>query len=335
MAEAVLASKRASAIQPRALFLLLALAALLLLPTVTGWLQQPFYLRFATRLLAYGVAAMSLDLILGFGGLVSFGHAAFVGVGAYTVGILAWHADDGSRLFGFIPGTQSAWIAWPAALACGAVAALLIGTVALRTRGVSFIMITLALAQMLYFLFVGLDRYGGMDGLQLPGPSTLALLDLADRTTLYYLSLAALVVCALVCDRVVRSGFGVVLDGCRQSERRMRALGVAPFRHQLAAFVIAGTLAAVSGVLLSQSQGFVSPADMAWTRSGELLIMVVLGGVGTLYGPILGAFVLLSLELVLEGWTPHWPAALGCILILVALFARRGLFGLIPARWER
>lgn len=335
MVEASSALKTTLPVSPRVLFLLLALVALLLLPFVTDWLQQPFYLRFATRLLAYGIAAMSLDLILGFGGLVSFGHAAFVGLGAYTVGILAWHADDDSLLFGFIPGTQSAWVAWPAALACAAAGALLTGTVALRTRGISFIMITLALAQMLYFLFVGLDRYGGMDGLQLPGPSTLAPLDLTDRTTLYYLSLAALVLCALVCDRVVRSGFGAVLDGCQQSERRMRALGISPFRYQLTAFVIAGTLAAVAGVLLSQSQGFVSPADMAWTRSGELLIMVVLGGIGTLYGPILGAFVLLSLELVLEGWTPHWPAIMGPLLILVALFARRGLFGLIPVKWTR
>lgn len=322
-------------LSPRGLVLLLALAALLLLPGLTAWMQQPFYLRFATRLLCYGIAAMSLDLILGFGGLVSFGHAAFVGIGAYTVGILAWHADDGSPLLGFIPGTESALVAWPAALACTAAVAALVGTVALRTRGVSFIMITLALAQMLYFLFVGLDRYGGMDGLQLPGPSTLGPLDLRDRTTLYYLTLGALVVCGLLCDRIVRSGFGAVLDGTRQSERRMRALGIVPFRHQLAAFVIAGTLAAASGVLLSQSQGFVSPADMAWTRSGELLIMVVLGGVGTLYGPVLGAAVLLSLELVLEGWTPHWQAVLGAVLVLVALAARRGLFGLIPLRWAR
>ncbi|MBC7799919.1 MAG: branched-chain amino acid ABC transporter permease, partial [Gemmatimonadaceae bacterium] len=226
---------------PRTLALALALVALLLLPALTDWLQQPFYLRFATRVLAYGIAAMSLDLILGYGGLVSFGHAAFVGVGAYAVGILAWHADDGSLLLGIVPGTQSAWIAWPAALACSALAALLVGSVALRTRGVSFIMITLALAQIFYFLAVGLDKYGGIDGLQLPGPSTLPPFDLRDRTTLYYVSLAALVLCALVCDRVVRSGFGAVLDGCRQNERRMRALGVVPFRHQLGAFVLAGT----------------------------------------------------------------------------------------------
>ena len=320
---------------PRALAIGLALAALLLLPLLTAWLQQPFYLRFVTRLLCYSIAAMSLDLILGFGGLVSFGHAAFIGIGAYTVGILAYHADDGSLLFGFIPGTEAAWIAWPAALVCAGVAAGLVGAVALRTRGVSFIMITLALAQMVYFLFVGLDRYGGLDGLQLPGPSTLGVFDLRDRTTLYYLALGTLVACALLCDRIVRSGFGAVLDGVRQSERRMRALGVTPFWHQLTAFVIAGMLAAAAGVLLSQSQGFVSPADMAWTRSAELLIMVVLGGVGTLFGPVVGAFVLLSLELVLEGWTSHWQAVLGAVLVGAALVARGGLFGLIPQRWPR
>ena len=330
-----MAEPRSIPVGPRGLFLLVALAALLVLPMAVAWLQQPFYLRFATRLLCYGLAAMSLDLILGFGGLVSFGHAAFMGLGAYVVGILAWHADDDSLLLGVIPGTQSAWIAWPAAIACAAAAAAAIGTVALRTRGVSFIMITLALAQMLYFLVVGLDRYGGMDGLQLPGPSAVGLVDLHDRTTLYFVTLGALVAGGLACDRIVRSGFGAVLDGCRQSERRMRALGIVPFRHQLTAFVLAGALGAVSGVLLAQNQGFVSPADMAWTRSGELLIMVVLGGVGTLYGPVLGAVVLLSLELVLEGWTPHWPAVLGPVLILVALFARGGLFRLLPARWGR
>ena len=205
---------------------------------------------------------------------------------------------------------------------------------ALRTRGVSFIMITLALAQMLYFLFVGLDRYGGMDGLQLPGASSLPPLDLRDRTTLYYVSLGALVGAALLCGRIVRSGFGAVLDGCRQSERRMRALGIVPFWHQWIAFVIAGTLAGVAGILLAEGQGFVSPADLAWTRSGELLIMVVLGGVGTLYGPVLGAFVLLTLQLLLETWVPHWQAVLGVLLVLMAASARHGLFGAIPLRWR-
>jgi len=316
---------------------LIGLAILLAGPLAAQLLDEPFYIRLFTRVVIMVIAAISLDLILGYGGMVSFGHAAFVGIGAYVTGILAAHAASGEPLTTWpivVAGSDNAFIVWPLAVSAAALAALIIGLVSLRTAGIGFIMITLAFAQMLYFFFIALQRYGGEDGLQMATRSRLAGLDLGDKLTFYYLALGALIAVLWFCRRLVASRFGMVLRGCRQNERRMRAIGFATYRYRLAGFVVAGAIAGLAGVLLANSQDYVSPADMAWTRSGEFIVMVVLGGMGTLVGPVLGAAAYLLLELVLGGITIHWQAIFGPILILSVLFAKSGLYGLVagPAR---
>ena len=294
------------------------LALLVALPLAAALADEPFYLTLVTRMLIFAIAALSLDLILGYGAMVSFGHAAYLGIGAYAVGILAYH------------GIEDAWIQWPAAILAASLAAGLVGLVSLRTSGVYFIMITLAFAQMLYFLFISLKTYGGDDGLtinarsRLPGP-----LDLSSNVALYYLVLAVLIVFLLLCRRLVASRFGMVIRGSRSNDRRMRALGFPTVRYRLAAFVIAGTMCGVAGVLLANLTNFASPAYMHWTRSGELMVMVILGGMGSLIGPIFGAFALLALEEALSSYTQHWQVILGPILILIVLFAKRGIYGLL------
>jgi branched-chain amino acid transport system permease protein len=294
------------------------LAFLVVLPALAALLDQPFYLTLVTRMLVFAIAALSLDLILGYGAMVSFGHAAYLGIGAYAVGILAHH------------GVTAAWIQWPAAIVGSAAVATLIGLVSLRTSGVYFIMITLAFGQMLYFLAVSLKPYGGDDGLTISARSTLGgLIDLSNDRALYYLVLALLLVFLVLCRRLVAARFGMVIRGAKSNERRMRALGFPVVRYRLTAFALAGTLCGVAGVLLANLTSFASPAYMHWTRSGELMVMVILGGMGSLIGPVLGAFALLALEELLSGWTQHWQVYLGPILILIVLFAKGGLYGLL------
>jgi branched-chain amino acid transport system permease protein len=314
-----------------AAFLLVGFA---LVPPVAASLGETFYVKLFTRIMIFAIAAVSLDLILGYGGMVSFGHAAFVGIGAYVVGILSWHATNGEDLvIGplALPGTESALVAWPLAVGAAALAAFVVGAISLRTSGVYFIMITLAFAQMIYFFFVALQKYGGDDGTPI-GRSELPFLRLGDRTSFYYLVYAALLATLLLSRRLVESRFGMVLRGCRQNERRLRAIGFPTYRYKLAAFTIAGALAGLAGVLFANSELYVSPAIMHWTRSGEIMIMVILGGMGTLFGPLLGALAFLLLEATLGGWTTHWQVIFGPLLILVVLFAKRGLFGLFERR---
>jgi branched-chain amino acid transport system permease protein len=294
------------------------LALLAALPVLTALADQPFYLTLVTRMLIFAIAALSLDLILGYGAMASFGHAAYLGIGAYAVGILAFH------------GITTAWIQWPVAIVASAGAAALIGLVSLRTSGVYFIMITLAFAQMLYFFVVSLKAYGGDDGLTIAARSTFGgPLDLSSDTALYYLVLALLLGCLLLCRRLVASRLGMVIRGTKSNQRRMQALGFPTLRYRLAAFALAGTMCGIAGVLLVNLTRFASPAYMHWERSGELMVMVILGGMGSLIGPIFGAFALLSLEEILSSYTEHWQVYLGPILILIVLFARRGLYGLI------
>ncbi|HXP30316.1 MAG TPA: branched-chain amino acid ABC transporter permease [Stellaceae bacterium] len=306
---------------------LLGLAVLAILPWAADAIGQGFVITLASRVLINALAAVSLDLILGFGGLVSFGHAAFFGIGGYVVGILAFHAGEGEALFGLVPGTDQALIALPAAVAVASLAALAIGALSLRTSGVHFIMITLAFAQMVYFLFVSLKTYGGDDGLIMSRRDGFPGIDLRDNTVFYYLCLAALAAFLALCDRLVGSRFGMVIRGCRENERRMAALGYATYGYKLTAFAIAGAGAGLAGALLANHDKFASPDMLHWTKSGELMVMVILGGMGTLYGAVLGAFLLIGLESLLAAFTDHWMFVLGPVLILVILFADRGLWG--------
>ena len=292
------------------------LAALAALPPVLQALGLEFYTVVAVRVLIFGIAAASLNLILGFGGLVSFGHAAYVGVGAYTVGVL------------MEAGVTSAWVSWPAAMAVSAVAAALIGAVSLRTRGVYFIMITLAFAQMFYFLAVSLKAYGGDDGLPLAQRSVVGFgLDLKDDATFYWLVLALFAAVMAGLQRLVNSPFGWLLQGARENEVRVGAAGGRVFALRLQAFVLAGALAGLAGAMLANLNGLVTPHLMHWSQSGQLMVMVIIGGAGALWGVPLGAAALLLLEELLSGYTLHWQLGLGALLLLVVLYAPRGLAG--------
>lgn len=316
------------------LFVLVLLGALALLPFVAITFEEEFYIGQFRRILIFAIAAISLDLILGYGGMVSLGHAAFLGVGAYVVGILNYHAYEETLVFGLFPGTGETLIAWPAAMLATAALAFVIGLISLRTSGVYFIMITLAFAQMVYYFFVSLRAYGGDDGLRFRADSTLAgIVDLGDDVTFYYVVFAVLLAVLYLGRRLVKARFGRVIEGCRENERRMRALGFPSYRYKLAAFTIAGAAAGLAGAMFATHESYVSPSLMHWTRSGDLIIMVILGGMGTLYGPLVGAIAFLLLEKFLPDYTQHWQIVFGPILVLIVLFAKRGVFGwLLPPR---
>jgi branched-chain amino acid transport system permease protein len=300
---------------------LAALAVLLALPPVLAATGEDFYIGFASRVMIYAIAATSLNLLLGYGGMVSFGHAAFLGAGAYTVGIMS------------AEGISSAWIAWPAAVIVSALLAAVIGAISLRTRGVYFIMITLAFAQMMYYIFVSLKAYGGEDGLNLVERSQLGFgIDLRNDYHLYYLVAIFLVATLYGLHRLAHARFGRTIEAIRENETRMEAIGFPTFRYKLWCFVIAGAVCGLAGALVANQANFVSPKLMEWTQSGSLMIMVILGGLGRLYGGAIGAAVLLLLEEVLSGYTIYWQLPVGIVLLLIVLFAPQGLAGLFARR---
>jgi branched-chain amino acid transport system permease protein len=297
------------------------LILVLIFPLVMHAMDQHFYIAFATRVLIYAMAAASLNLVLGYGGMVSFGHAAFFGAGAYVVGIFA------------AEGVRSLWIAWPAAVLVAAFAAFLIGAISLRTRGVYFIMITLAFAQMMYYVFVSMKAYGGDDGLSMPGRSTGLGLELRNDFVWYYLVLVLLIIVLYLLHRLLGSRFGRVIEAIRENETRATAIGYPVYRYQLLCFVISGAIAGLAGALIANQTSYVGPALLHWVQSGTLMIMVILGGVGRFWGGPVGAVVLLALEELFSGssllgaYSLHWQLPVGIILLAVVLFAPRGISG--------
>jgi len=290
-------------------------------------LGQDFYTSFATRVLIYAMAAASLNLVLGYGGMVSFGHAAFFGAGAYIVAILA------------AEGITSLWIAWPVAVAVAALAALVIGAISLRTRGVYFIMITLAFAQMMYYVFVSLKAYGGDDGLSLPGRSSIGLgVSLSNDFVWYYIVLALLALVLFLLHRLLHARFGRVIEAIRENETRATAIGYPVYRYQLLCFVISGAVAGLAGALIVNQTSYAGPTLLHWVQSGTLMIMVILGGVGRFWGGPIGAAVLLVLEEVFSAspllgpYALHWQLPVGLILLAVVLFAPQGLAGALAKR---
>jgi branched-chain amino acid transport system permease protein len=306
--------------RPSPRFVLAATLALLLAfaPLLANILGNDYPLIVLTRVLILAMAAVSLDLILGYGGMVSLGHAAFLGIGAYAVGIMT------------AEGVTSGFVQWPMAILAAALVALVIGALSLRTRGVYFILVTLAFAQMVYFVSVGLDMYGGEDGLVISTRSQLGLLNLANRTVFYLVCLALLVATVALVAHLARTRFGLVLRAAAMNERRMRALGFPVYRYRLAAFVIAGALCGLAGVLLANHSEFVSPSIMNWGRSADLIIMVVLGGMGSAIGPLLGAMVFMLAEETLSHLTTYWQLIFGPLILIFVRFARSGLIGLFP-----
>jgi branched-chain amino acid transport system permease protein len=295
-----------------------AVAVLLLiaLPPLAIALKQPFYLDLARRIMIFAIAAISLNLILGYGGLVSFGHAAYLGVGGYAVGILAFY------------GVTNGWLQWAVAIGASALVALAIGAVSIRTSGIYFIMITLAFTQMLYYFGISIAEFGGDDGMRLKRRSEFPLVDLGDPVQFYYLVLALMLLSVFVVSRIVNSRFGMVLRASKSNEARSRAIGVSAYPYRLAAFVIAGAMCGLAGALYANHTSYITPNLMSWQQSGDLMFMVILGGMATTSGPVLGAFVLLLVEDILSGWTQHWQVILGPLLVLSVIFFRRGLAGI-------
>lgn len=304
--------------------LLVGLGALALYPLIGG----PFYLQLFAKIMISAIFAMSLDLLVGFTGLVSLGHAAFFGLGAYALMLLS-------------PDYQAAslWLSLPVAIAVAAVAALIIGALVLRTSGVYFIMVTLAFAQMLFYFAIKSKALGGSDGAYIYVKPDAAILgwrpfDLGNRVQFYYVALALMVAIYALLRTVLRSLFGQVILGIRANEPRMRALGYPVFRYKLAAFVLAGALAGIAGYLEAAQYGYVNPELFGWQESGGVLMMVILGGIGTLFGPILGAFTLtllqdfLSDEAIFHGFHKHWLLPMGILIVLAVLWLPRGIGGL-------
>jgi branched-chain amino acid transport system permease protein len=305
-------------VRARVVLMVVGLAALALAPPIANALNQPFYVDLLRRVMIFSIAALSLNLILGYGGMVSFGHAAYLGIGGYAVAVLSFY------------GINNGFLQLAVAIAGSALVALVIGAVSIRTSGIYFIMITLAFTQMLYFLGISLDVYGGDDGMRLATRSDFGgLIDLDNATAFYYLVFVVMLLCIYLVHRIVNSRFGMVIRAAKSNEARTRAIGFSPYPYRLAAFVIAGMMCGVAGLLFVNHTAYLTPDFMHWTRSGEIMFMVILGGIGTTVGPVLGAFALLLLEDLLAGWTEHWQIILGPFLIIVVLFARRGLAGLL------
>ena len=307
------------------LVLLLAIA----FPVAMQSLDQVYYVTMASRILIYALAATSLNLVLGYGGMISFGHAAFVGAGAYTASVM------------IVEGITSAWIGWPLAMAVSGLLALAVGAISLRTRGVYFIMITLAFAQMIYYLTISMKAYGGDEGLTLAQRASPGFgLDLKDDIAFYYVVLAILATAIYLVSRLVNARFGRVIQAIRENEVRMEAIGYPALRFKLACFVIAGALGGLAGALLANQNSYVNPGILHWTESGKLMIMVILGGVGHIYGGLIGAVGLLGLEELLANHKIGWLAALypnyqqhsllavGVAMLAVVLYAPQGIAGL-------
>jgi branched-chain amino acid transport system permease protein len=297
----------------RGLILLLLLAVAIVLPP---WLGI-YYTRFATQIAIYGMAALSVDLLLGYTGLITFGQAALFGVGAYAAGMLT------------ALGVTNALVAWPLAILIAMLFALAIGSLSLRTRGFQFIMVTLAFAQMVYYFAQSLRNWGGDDGFTLPQRNHLGFLSLADHTTFYYVVLVLLALVALLASRIVRSEFGMVIRGIRDNERRAAAVGFPPYPYKLVIFVIAGGIAGLAGALMANHAKFVSPATLSWQLSGELLAMVILGSANSLIGPVLGAAFFLCFRDVLSDYTEHWMLYFGPLLVARVLLVKDGIWGML------
>ena len=302
----------------RSVLALVLFAALALAPVAVSLGVPAHWLSLLTRAMIFAIAALSLDLILGVGGLVSFGHAAFIGIGAYVTGIM------------ITEGRTETLLILPVLFVICALFAAITGAVSLRTRGVAFIMITLAFGQMVFFLAQALSAYGGDDGLTLYARSTIAGFDIAaSRTGFFYIVLGALVGCYGLVRIIVASRFGRVLRAARENATRVTVTGYDVGRVRLIAYVISGMIAGLSGFFLANQTEFVSPAFMSWQRSGELIFMVVLGGVGSLHGAIIGALAFLFAEDVLAGITEHWKAIFGPLIVLFVLFTRGGIVGIL------
>ena len=313
-----------------------ALLAVLLIVPLWAWaVDEPYLITLTTRAVIFAIAGIGLNFALGFGGLVSFGHAAFFGVGGYVMGVLAFHAQTYTPLMTLpfeISGTKSMLVIWVTTIVLSSILALGIGLLSLRTSGVYFIMITLAFAQMLFFFTISWPAYGGEDGLSIYVRNEFPGLNTMDPIQFFAICYVLLLIVLLFVHRAAHSAFGLALGAARQNQDRSRAVGQEPQRLFLAAFVISGAITGLSGALFADLNRFVSPTMFSWQTSGEIMIFVILGGVGRVFGPVAGAALFILLEHTLGGLSEFWHIYLGAILLGVVLFARGGIFGLIAGR---
>ena len=309
---------------PRGIYNSILILLCIFMPFIAPVIGQEFFTDVFARIMIVTIAAISLNLIMGYGGMISFGHAVFVGLGGYAVGIFASH------------GIESAYIQWPVGILVSGIFALIIGAISLRTRGVYFIMITLAFAQMVYFLSVSIEKYGSDDGLTIDARSDfgISFFDLNDALTMYYTVFVFMVGCLYLSYRIINSRFGRVMRAAKSNDERMHTIGYPTSGYKLPAFIIAGMMGGLSGLLSANFEDFVSPDMMFWPVSGELIFMVVLGGMGTIMGPLGGALIFLLLSEVLSNITESWHLIFGPFLILVVLFARGGVEGFF-AKFEK
>jgi branched-chain amino acid transport system permease protein len=298
------------------IFWAILVAILVAIPPIMVALKQPFYVDLVRRIMILAIAAVSLNLILGYGGMVSFGHAAYIGIGAYAVGILGFY------------GIGNGWVHMAVAIGASALVALAIGAVSIRTSGIYFIMITLAFTQMLYYLGISIAEFGGDDGMRLKSKSQFGFVDLRDPVHFYYLALALMLASVFFVWKITNSRFGMVLRATKSNDARSRAIGFSPYPYRLAAFVIAGAMCGLAGALYANHTSYITPGLMSWLQSGDLMFMVILGGIGSTAGPVLGSFALLLVEDLLKGFTQYYYVILGPLLVLSVIFFKRGLAGI-------
>ena len=314
---------------------LLTLSLFVLIPLWAYMADEPFTITLMTRAAIFALAAVGLNLILGIGGFVSFGHAAFFGLGGYVMGILAWHAQNYSPLLEWpfvIEGTKSMPVIWLFSIMLSAFLALLIGAVSLKTSGVYFIMITLAFAQMMYYFSISWSAYGGEDGMSIYVRNDFPGLNTLDPIQFYFLCLVLLLASLWLISCLIKSPFGLALNAARQSPQRVQAVGLDLHRLQLFAFVVSGAITGLAGALFADLNRFVSPNMFSWQLSGEFIVFIIIGGVGRLFGPVIGALVFVGLEHFLGGISDFWHIYLGVILLLIVLFSKSGLIGLFAKK---
>ena len=309
-------------LRPSRIILILLLAGLALFPLAAYFGMNDFYLDIANRLMIFSIAAVGLNLILGYAGLISLGHAAYLLIGAYSVALPSYYEID------------NGWIHLALAISSSGLFALLTGAISLRTKGAGFIMITLAFAQMVYFLFISMETFGGSDGISIDYSSDFGLFNLGNTLSLYYFVFGFLIFSIWLVHRLTKSRFGYALVGSRLNARRMQSLGYSPYKTQLIAYIIAGMICGLSGFLLANFIQFITPEMMDWFRSAEMLFMVALGGISTLAGPVFGAASFVVLEHVLSEWSLYWHLPFGLFLIAVAIFSKGGLVKLIDSRFR-
>ncbi|ASJ73014.1 branched-chain amino acid ABC transporter permease [Granulosicoccus antarcticus] len=309
-----------------------ALIALLLLavPLIAWFLDEPFIITLATKVAILALAAVGLNLALGYGGLVSLGHATFFGLGGYSMGILASHAQTYTPLLEspfVLEGTNSMPVIWLTAIVISGLVAFIVGLLSLRTAGVYFIMVTLAFGQMFYYFAISWPAYGGEDGLSIYVRNGFPGLNTLDPIQFFAICYVLLMLVIFFMARLNSASFGLALNAARQNSERVQTVGISPFKLQLVAFTISGAVTGLSGALYADLNRFISPTMFSWQTSGEIMVFIILGGVARLFGPVAGAAIFISLEHVLGGLSEYWHIYLGAVLLLVVLFAKGGLIG--------